>query len=107
MKKHIFLIAILSLGMVWGASAQTATTPKVSKRQVTQSKRIKQGVKNGELSKGETAVLGKQQGSINRSKRRAKADGQVTPGERAKLHKRQNRAHRNIKRKKNNTIGRN
>lgn len=107
MKKYIFLVALFSLGMVFSASAQNSKTPKASKRQVVQTKRIKQGVNSGELTRGEVAVLGKQQRSINRSKRRAKADGQVTRGERAQIHNRQNRANRNIVRKKNNQRDRN
>ncbi|HKK74836.1 MAG TPA: hypothetical protein VJ953_07190 [Saprospiraceae bacterium] len=102
MKKYIFLVALFSLGMVFSASAQSQKTPKASKRQVVQTKRIKQGVKTGELTRGEVAVLGKQQRSINRSKRSAKADGQVTRAERVQIQNRQNRANRNIKRKKNN-----
>lgn len=107
MKKYIFLIALFSLGMVYSATAQSQTTPRAAQRQVTQTKRIKQGVRSGELTKGEAAVLGKQQRSINRSKRRAKADGQVTRRERATIQTRQNRASRNIKRKKNNERDRN
>jgi hypothetical protein len=106
MKKYIFLIAIFSLGLAFNATAQNQT-PKVTKRQVVQKKRIKGGVNNGELTKGEVAQLGKQQRSINRSKRRAKADGQVTRGERVVLHKRQNNASKNIARKKNNRRDRN
>lgn len=107
MKKYIFLIALFSLGMVFSATAQSQTTPTAGQRQVTQAKRINEGIRSGEITKGEAVVLGKQQRSINRSKRRAKADGQVTRREQAEIQIRQNRSSQSIKRKKNNERDRN
>jgi hypothetical protein len=101
MKLKLIMLGIFCFGLTFSAQAQTAT-PKVSKRQVNQTKRIKQGVHSGELTRGETAALKSQQRSINRTKRRAKADGNVTKKERAIIHTRQNRANKNIARKKHN-----
>lgn len=101
MKTKLMIVALFCFGIAFSASAQTAT-PKVSKRQLKQQTRIGHGVKNGELTKGETAVLKGQQRSIRRTKKRAKADGKVSKKERAVLHKRQNNASKNIRRKKNN-----
>ena len=86
--------------------AQTAT-PGVSKRQVKQTRRIKGGVKSGELTKGETKQLARQQRRIRRDKRDAKVDGVVTRKERGELRARQNSANRRIYRKKNNGNSRN
>jgi len=102
MKARLIIMGILCMGLVFSASAQSNKTPGVSKRQLKQGKRIKKGVKSGELTKGETAVLKGQQRSINRTKKRAKADGKVTKRERAGIHKRQNNASKNIGRKKHN-----
>ncbi|MEZ4775951.1 MAG: hypothetical protein R3D00_22425 [Bacteroidia bacterium] len=99
----IKLVALLLFfgGIVFTASAQTAT-PHVTHTQVHQTKRIRQGVQSGSLTKAETRALAKQQRRINRGKKIAKSDGTVTPGERAVLNARQNRASRNIYRKKHN-----
>ena len=88
------------------AQAQTAT-PKVTKRQVKQQKRIGKGVKSGELTKGEVVKLERQQRRVNRTKKRAKSDGVVTKKERAVIHTKQNRASKNIAVKKNNKRSRN
>ncbi len=101
MKIKTFLFSLFLIGFTVTLSAQTAT-PGVKKRQVRQGKRVKHGVKNGSLTKGEVYKIGKQQKRINRSKRAAKADGVVTKRERAGLHARQNAASRSIRRKKNN-----
>ena len=77
-------------------------SPGVNKRQVNQSKRIRQGVRSGELTRHETVRLRQQQNRIKRQERRFKADGTFTKRERAKIHKRQNRASKNIYRKKHN-----
>ncbi|MEM8906460.1 MAG: hypothetical protein AAGD05_01335 [Bacteroidota bacterium] len=101
MKIKVLLFGLFLLGFAFSTQAQTAT-PKVVDRQVTQQKRIQQGVRSGELSKKETVRLQKQQRHINRSKKRAKADGVVTKKERAQLHRKQNRASKNVYRAKHN-----
>ena len=80
----------------------TARTPVVTKRQIHQQKRIRQGVKSGELTKGETRRLEKQEAKIQAEKRMAKADGKVTPAERKKLRHDENKASRKIYRLKHN-----
>ena len=106
MKFKALLFSLFFVGFAFTASAQTAT-PKVTKQQVRQQKRIAHGVKNGELTRGEVAKLQRQQRSINRSKKRAKADGVVTKKERVVLNARQKRASANIHHKKNNARDRN
>ncbi len=82
------------------------STPVVNQTQKTQSKRIVQGVKSGELTKKETKELVRQQKRIKHQKRMAKADGKVTRRERARIRHSQSRANRNIRNKKNNNADR-
>jgi redox-sensitive bicupin YhaK (pirin superfamily) len=97
----VFAVGGLTLGLALGAAAQDKT-PVVKQREINQQKRIEQGVKSGELTRGETARLERQQAKIKTDKLMAKADGKVTPKERAKLQREQNRASRAIYKAKHN-----
>jgi hypothetical protein len=98
MRKAVVLIALFAIGVL-SISAQTAT-PRVTKRQVQQQARIKEGVKTGELTPKETRKLERQQAKIAIDKAKAKSDGVVTPAERRKLTREQNRASKRIYREK-------
>ena len=98
MKKLIVAIVVLMTAGVF-AHAQTAT-PKVTKRQIHQQQRIKEGVKSGELTKPEARRLEAREAKIQHDKRVAKSDGVVTPAERAKLAHEQNKASRRIYKQK-------
>ena len=74
---------------------------KVSDKQKNQTVRIKEGVRTGELTRGEAAAMAKDQKELKRMKRRTKADGVVTRKERALLHKKAN-----SNSKKNTTVKR-
>lgn len=100
MKTKIFLLGLLFIGFSAGLFAQS--TPVVSNQQKRQAKRIVHGVKNGELTKGETKKLVGQQVHIKRTKQRAKADGKVTRQERREIRRKQRRANANIYHKKHN-----
>lgn len=117
MKITRILIAALVLGLLCGTvTAQdqptpppqpaqpTPKTPRITKRQINQQARIRQGVKSGELTKGETRVLEKEQAKIQHDKKVAKADGKVTPQERRKIRREQNKASRDIKDLKHNAL---
>jgi len=97
----MFLVAF-----TFTTQAQTVT-PDVSKTQVKQTKRIKQGVKSGELTKKEAKQLKRQQKDIQKTKRKAKADGKVTRKEKAIIKSKQAQADKNIAVKKNNRRDRN
>ena len=102
-------ISILSLFMVFAfftASAQTKT-PKITKTQFYQQKKIKQGIKSGELTKQEVRQLQGQQLRIQKTKKRAKSDGKVTPKEKAVIRLRQKKANATIYRQKNDRQDRN
>jgi hypothetical protein len=98
MRKLLVFAVLFAVGAL-SVTAQTAT-PRVTKRQVQQQARIKQGVKSGELTAKETRKLERQQAKIAIDKAKAKSDGVVTPAERKKLNREQNRASRRIYRQK-------
>ena len=109
---NIFIITLI-VGLTFGAAtaqnqttpaSATPKTPRITKRQINQQARIKQGVKSGELTKGETRKLEKEQAKIQYDKKVAKSDGKVTPQERRKITREQNKASRDIKRLKNNKL---
>ncbi len=77
---------------------------KVGRRRENQQDRIAQGVKSGQLTPGETAMLEKQQKGINKqvaSDRKANG-GTLTASEKKQVNKEQNQASRNIYKKKHN-----
>jgi hypothetical protein len=87
------------------ASAQEAT-PRINHRQVRQETRIHQGVRSGELTRGEAMRLQGGERHIQNMKMRAKSDGVVTPNERARIGRAQNRESQHIYRLKHNDITR-
>lgn len=100
--KRNFIAAGLLLAFVTVASvseAQTAT-PRITKRQTNQQKRIAQGVNNGELTNAEAVKLEGREAHIQNEKKEAKADGVVTTKERVKIKRAENRTSRAIYRQK-------
>lgn len=106
MKIKLLIIGMLLVGFNFTAQAQV-TKKRIVKTQVKQQKRIKHGIKNGELTKGEVIRLQKQQANIQRTKRKAKLDGKVTRKEKTVIRTKQAKASRNIARKKHNRNDRN
>jgi len=112
MKSTRMLVTALVLGLFCGTiiaqeqptppPPRTPKTPRITKRQINQQARIRQGVKSGEITKGETRRLEKEQAKIQHDKKIAKADGKVTPQERQKIRREQNKASRDIYRLKHN-----
>jgi hypothetical protein len=101
------LILAFAFIFVCTLNGESQVTPNLTKTQIKQQKRIKNGVQNNELTRRETIKLSQQQKHIKRSKKVAKADGIVTRKERASIRRQQNNASANIYRKKNNGISRN
>jgi hypothetical protein len=95
MKTKLLFSAIILALAVSNADAQTG-------KQVRQHKRIKQGVKSGEITKAEAINLRKGQQEIRQEKREAKADGVVTPAEKKEIRQDQRQESRKIFRKKHN-----
>jgi len=98
----LILTAALATMTAVVASADNTATPRVDRREVRQQARIQQGVKSGELTKGEANRLERGQTHVDRLENHAKADGKVTPAERARLARAQNRQSRRIYRLKHN-----
>jgi hypothetical protein len=99
-------VAALASSTLFAQEATTPTqstkTPRINERQIRQQKRIREGVKSGELTKKETRRLEAGEAKIQSDKLEAKADGKVTKAERAKLTREQNRESKAIHRMKHN-----
>jgi hypothetical protein len=107
MKRSVLIAAmcLATAGLVYAQDAPATgntKTPVVNQRQKNQHARIKEGVKSGELTKGEARKLHAEEKTIQEEKQMAKADGKVTKAERAKLHHDQNKASKDIHRMKHN-----
>ena len=95
MKKLFLVLFAAFLFTGFNAFAQTKT-PKVTKKQINQHKRIAQGVKSGELTRIEAKRLMKQERKLQKHKVIAKSDGVVTRKERARLNAEANRLSKKI-----------
>jgi len=93
---------IWSLLIALAVTITFAEAARRDNRQARQQSRIQQGVKSGELTKGEAAKARAQQRGVRRAERRAEADGEVTDAEKARIEKRQDRASKTIHRLKHN-----
>jgi len=102
MKKTVIIFTLV-LTLALTAQAQRATS-RVDNRERTQSARIHEGRKDGELTNREAAALNLEQRSVRRVERRANADGEVTRMEKMRMEKKQDRSSRHIRRAKNNKI---
>jgi hypothetical protein len=88
-----------------GPPAQERQT--INERQRHQQRRIAQGVRSKEITRGEFARLEREQRQIRQLERRVRADGIVTNVERARVQRQQNQASRHINRAVNNDRDRN
>jgi len=98
-KSIIAAIVAAAFALPGLALAQTASTPRIDKRQENQDKRIEQGVKSGELTKKEAARLEKGQARVQK-KKKAMADGNMTKKEKARLEHAQDKQSKKIRREK-------
>jgi hypothetical protein len=97
----LILFAALAVVSVNVASADVSS-PRVDRREARQHARIRQGVRSGELTRGEAMRLRAGQTQVRRMERRAFSDGRMGPRERARLEWAQNRQSRRIHRFKHN-----
>lgn len=70
--------------------------PGINRHQLRQNERIKQGVRSGELTRGETRQLAQEQRAIRQKERQYKSDGVLTRNERQDLRQDQKAASRDI-----------
>ena len=94
------LTMVFVFGLGVASMAQTATTPRIDRREQRQRTRIRRGVRSGELNRREARRLARQQARTRRQEAIAKADGKVTRRERRHLNRRENRTSRRIYRQK-------
>ena len=107
-----FVTAVLASTLVIAPAAmiaQTTPTPgahdhNINQRKVDQQDRIGNGVKDGQLTAGQTAHLEHQEAGINREERgmRAQDNGHLTKQDRQVIHTQQNQESRRIYRDKHN-----
>ena len=103
MKRLTTLLALaVAATLVAGAVDANAATPRIHRREFRQHERIRQGVRSGELTRGETRHLRAGQLRVHRMEYRAHADGRMTPRERMRIHRMQDRQSRAIYRLKHN-----
>jgi hypothetical protein len=105
-----FVTAVLASTLVIAPAAmiaQTTPTPgahdyNINQRKVDQQDRIANGVKNGQLTAGQTAHLEHQETGINKEERgmRAQDNGHLTKQDRQTIHAQQNQESRRIYRDK-------
>jgi hypothetical protein len=105
-----FVTAVLASTLVIAPAAmiaQTTPTPgahdyNINQRKVDQQDRIANGVKNGQLTAGQTSRLEHQEAGINKEERgmRAQDNGHLTKQDRQTIHAQQNQESRRIYRDK-------
>lgn len=94
------LVVTSSATSVFGAERRARVRNKA------QRARIHEGVKSGEVTRGEAAKLRREQARIHQAERRARRDGNVTPAEKARIERMQNKASRDIYKAKHNDVKR-
>lgn len=107
MKIPVFVLSAALLIAPAFANAQTPTAQHrtIQQRKVEQQRRIAQGVHSGQLTRGETRRLEKQQHAIHREERamRSQDNGRLTRQDRKTIRKQQNQESRRIYRSKHNS----
>ena len=105
------LLLVAMVGVSATAYSQSANdarepgtrTPVIHRHQVNQRERIRQGVRSGELTRGEAARLRNEQRVIRHQVQTAKAYGTVSRAERARIRHEQREASEHIYRLKHNS----
>jgi len=100
------LSTLIAAGLVAATlplATAAASADQIDRRQAEQERRIQQGVRSGELTRGEYRQLEAEQARIREMERRAKADGHVDRAERARIEAAQNAASRHIYQEKHDS----
>jgi hypothetical protein len=96
---HKILLTILATTIAIAVSATASAgvrDPHINKQQRHQATRIGQGIKSGELTKGESKDLVQEQRQIHQEEHQYKADGQFTQAERKDVRQDQRDASKQI-----------
>ncbi len=102
----------MKLGLVFATVAICFATLTSSAQQnprtlKDENRRIRQGVKSGELTAKETAQLKRQEAKLRAEKARLSADGNLSKRDKAKLLRDEKKLDRNIRRQKHDRQDRN
>ncbi len=100
--RHIPYAALAAGSLLVGSGAYAQSMYSIDQRQADQQDWIRHGVRDGQLTPGETARLEQGERAINRAQARAEADGHVSPWERQRIDAMVNRESREIYRDEHN-----
>lgn len=101
LKTTLVALVVAALpGITAAQSSDTASTPRIDKRQQLQEKRIEQGVQSGRLNEREAARLEKGQQRVQKMEDKAASDGKMTKRERARIEHAQDKQSKRIYRQK-------
>ncbi|HMG36597.1 MAG TPA: hypothetical protein VKM94_21850 [Blastocatellia bacterium] len=98
--KKLFGILLLVLVTLATGSVSLAGTKWINRREHNQQVRIREGIRDGELTRREAERLEAQQARIRVDERFARADGHLSYRERRRLDRELDRASRDIYRQK-------
>lgn len=88
--------ALIATTTIASADYSSTSTRGIDATQAGQERRIQQGVRSGELTRGEYNKLEAEQARIRQMERQAKADGYVSSAERARIRNAQGEASKHI-----------
>ena len=94
---------LIATTTIASADYYSSSTRDIDTRQANQERRIQQGVRSGELNRGEYVRLEAEQARIRQMERQAKSDGYVSSAERARISQAQNQASKHIFQEKHDT----
>ncbi|MEP7273958.1 MAG: hypothetical protein ABI882_20825 [Acidobacteriota bacterium] len=103
----MLMVGLLMAVSVSGMAQNCNRNRNINERQGNERQRITRGVRSGELTRWETARLGREQRSIRVDEREARSDGEFTGAERREIREDLNDASRHIYRAKHNRYERN
>jgi uncharacterized membrane protein YebE (DUF533 family) len=95
MKRTILTLALIVAG-AGAANAWGTSTREIDATQANQESRIRDGIRDGSLTRREATNLIEEQRRIQTLESRAKADGVITRGEREQISRAQQNASRHI-----------
>lgn len=84
-KFRLIPYAVLAAGLLAGSGAYAQSMSTIDAREAQQQQRIRDGIRDGSLTRSEANRLQQGEQRIERYEQRARADGIVTPAERRRL----------------------
>jgi hypothetical protein len=94
--KRTLLALTLIVASVGTANAYGTSTPGIDGRQANQENRIRDGIRDGSLTRSEAGGLIQEQRRIQQLESRAKSDGYISARERNEIRRAQENASRHI-----------